>query len=251
MKEPSGSVLTDAVAAGIAVPNKFPYTDISVAMVLWNEAHRLPRLLDVLQPRFDRIVIVVQDSTDDTLKIAKARARAGDIVERDEWRGTGDASMPLLTSLVRTDWTLVIAGDEMPDEELLDHLWAAGWWAEQNDIDGLWIPFRSTIEGVGYEEQHGHLRMFRSNLHWPETMHSRPTPRDEGWWPYGHIDHDRSLDEFIRDYLRYLSMSGENEGWLAHNQMMLRTSCEGVAAVKGWDYVKAYPWWPEVERAVF
>lgn len=235
----------------IPYPNPLPHLDLTVAMTLWNEAERLPALLDVVQAAAGHTTIVVQESSDDTLWIAINRRRESDTVIEDDWRGTGDASMPLLLSEVKTPWVLVLAGDEMPSRSLLESLWSAAAWAEREGVDGLWLPFHSTIEGVGYEEQHGHLRMFKSELGWPNTMHSRPMPHKEAWWPIGHIDHDRSIDEFAIDYLRYLSMSGGNTQWIAHNKLMLRSACEGVAAVKGWDFIKAFEWWPKVQAAVF
>lgn len=251
MKRPDLGLEGLSEVSGIPNPNPIPYTDLTAAMVLWNEAERLPRLLEVLHPVFEHTTIVVQASTDDTLDIALAARRTGDSVVIDEHRGTGDASMPKVLSNVRTDWVFVVAGDELPDDTLLRSLWTAGWWAEQERIDGLWIDFESTIDGVPAQIDSAHLRMFKTALRWPNTMHSRVTPNVDGYWPFGKLHHDRSLDEMIVDYLRYLSMSGQDAGWLAHNKLMIRDACTGVAEVKGWDYVQSFPWWPEAREAAF
>jgi len=241
----------ESLEGGPKRPNPKPHTDLTLAMVLWNEAPRLPALIKMAHRWFGHVVMVVQDSSDDTLEIARKAERPGDRVIADAWHGTGDASMPKLLKHVDTDWVFVLAGDEMPSKELLETLWTAGWWGEENGVDGLWIPFHSTIDGIAYTEQHGHLRMFKTELGWPHTMHSRPTVNEEAWWPFGYVDHDRSLSELVVDYLRYLSMSDGNSGWIAHNRLMLRSACEGVAEVKGWDYVHSHEWWPQVEAAVF
>jgi hypothetical protein len=71
-------------------------------------------------------------------------------------------------------------------------------------------------------------------------------------WPdaEAHMRHDRSLDELARDYLRYLDIGKGNAGWESHNRIMLRHNCEGVAALKGWEYVKSFPWWEDVKAAI-
>jgi glycosyltransferase involved in cell wall biosynthesis len=235
----------------VPYPNPRPYTDVTAGMVLWNEAHRLPRLLEILQPAFEHIVLVVQDSIDETLAIAQAAARDTDKVLLDAHRGTGDASMPKLLAHIDTDWSFILAGDETPEEELLASLWTAGRWAEERDADGLWIDFLSTVDGVPAAIESAHLRMFHTALPWPNTMHSRVTPKRDGLWPFGRIHHDRSLDEMIIDYLRYLEASGSDSGWIAHNKLMIREACSGVAAVKGWPYVESFPWWPEAKRKAF
>lgn len=237
--------------SGIPAPNPHPYDGITAGMVLWNEARRLPALLDALQPWFEHIVIVVQESTDGTLQIAQARQRPGDQVVADKHRGTGDASMPLLVRTIRTDWSFIVAGDEMPDEGLLGSLWHAAWSADQERAEGVWVEFESIVEGVPYTEQHGHLRLFRTRIGWPSTMHSRPTASRELWWPRGRIRHERSLDEFLTDYVRYFGMSNGNPSWIAHNRQMLHDACVGVAAVKGWEFVHQMAAWPEVKAIAF
>lgn len=235
----------------VPFPNPIPYIDITCGMVLWNEAHRLPALLDTLQPVFEHIAIVVQKSTDDTLEIAEQRARDGDLVLEDKHHGHGDASMPKLLAAIRTPWTFIVAGDEMPNERLLRSIWSAGWWAEDRGIDGLWVDFESTIEGIRANEQVSHLRMFRRSLTWSPTMHSRVYPIREGHWPTGVIRHDRSLDEMVRDYLRYFELGRGNTGWETHNRTMIHDAVAAVAETRGWGFVREFEWWPEVRAICF
>lgn len=236
-------------ASGIPVPNPVPYEHITFAVVAWNEAHRIGRLLDYVRPWFRTIAVVVQESTDDTEYIVSQRA---DVLLRDAHRGFGDASFgPILLPAVTTPWTFKCDADEWPSEDLLSSLASATWFAETNKRDGMWVPFHSAVDGIEYTESHGHLRLFRTSLGWPGTLHSRPMTDNTYWWPVGHIRHNRTLDEMMRDYLRYWHAGRGNPGWDAHNKLMMYHACRGTAEQKGWDYVRAFDWWPEIEAIAF
>lgn len=236
-------------ASGIAYPNATPYAHITFCLVAWQEERRLAGLLSHLRPFFANIIVGVQTSDDRTRDIAIEHA---DIVIDDEHHGFGDATFgPKLLPLVTTKWVLKLDADEFPSRELLSSLSNATWYAEQHDHDGVWIPFKSSVEGIEYDEQHSHLRLFRNGLSWPNTLHSRPNAKSMVLWPTGYIRHDRSLDELVSDYLRYYHIGRGNVGWEAHNKMMMRSACEGTASVKGWAYVQAFEWWPEVRALVF
>lgn len=236
-------------ASQISYPNTVPYTHITFCLVAWNEAHRLPRLLARVRPYFERLIVGVQSSSDRTLDVA--REFADDIV-MDDRRGYGDATFgPKLLPLVRTRWTFKLDADEWPDEVLLSSLSNATWYAETHGYDGVWIPFRSSVDGIEYTEQHSHLRLFETQLGWPGTLHSRPPAKRSMLWSAGHIRHDRTLDEMMQDYLRYWYEGKGNIGWETHNRLMMYSACTGTAAVKGWEYVQKFPWWPEVEAIAF
>lgn len=235
--------------SGIRFPNKTPYAHITFAIAAWNEEERLGPLLRVVRPFFGNIIVGVQHSTDRTLEIAREWA---DVVIEDDHSGYGDSTFgPRLLPLVRTRWTFKLDADEMPDWELLSSLSNATWYAEHHGHDGIWIPFRSAVEGIEYEEQHSHLRLFETWLGWPGALHSRPPARSMILWPTGHIRHDRSLDEMMQDYLRYWDRGRGNPGWEAHNKLMMYSACSGTAAIKGWDFVRSFEWWPRVEAIAF
>lgn len=236
-----------AEVSGIPYPNTVPYTHITFALVAWNEGERLDALLAHVRPYFNRVVVGVQQSDDDTLEIARRHA---DITIEDLHHGYGDATFgPKLLPMVNTLWTLKVDADEWPSEDLLVSLANATWWADHRvHTRGVWIPFRSSVDGVEYAEQHAHLRLFHTGAGWPAALHSRPPINDGILWQTGHIRHDRSLDELVQDYLRYLDKSGSNAGWIAHNKMMIRSACEGTAAVKGWEYVQSFPWWSKARK---
>lgn len=225
------------------------YGNIAAAMVLWNEAHRIEALVERLRPYFATIAIGVQDSTDNTLELAMALT---DRVVRDEHRGFGDATFgPLVLPLIGETWTFKIDGDEMPSVELLDSLGEAVAMAEHSYQQAIWVPFRSWIEDEEWDQRHGHVRVFRTELGWPKTMHSSPDTDRVLVWNKGWIEHRKSLDEHVSGYLGYFDRSGSNPGWIEHNKAMIYHACMGTAASRGWDYVKAHAWWPRVERLVF
>ena len=235
--------------SGIDVPNGVPYTHITVAMVAWNEQARIGRLLEHVRAYFDTIAVVVQKSDDETARIAREYA---DIFTIDIHRGFGDASFgPVLLPLVKTPWTFKIDCDEWPSEDLLTSLSSATWYAEHHGLDGIWVPFHSSVDGIEYEEQHGHLRLFRTDVGWPGTLHSRPMTERTAFWRTGHIRHDRTLDEMMQDYLRYWDAGRGHASWEEHNRLMMYWACLGTARVKGWDYVRAFSWWPQVEAISF
>ncbi len=228
--------------------------NVTAGGVYWNEAPRLPRLLELLRESFSHVVAVVQESTDGSLEIAQAILdRPGDRVRRDEHRGAGDPSFPMLLQTVETPWVFIVSGDELPSSDLVASIPRAVIAANMDKRDGVWIPFRSTIEGIDFtNEQDRHLRLFRTAVGWPEaTLHSRPLTDNVMLWPVGYISHDRSLDEMIADYLRYLNLGRISAPWTRHNTQMLRDACTSVALHVGWENITQRSWWPEVRVAAF
>lgn len=230
------------------VPEGF-YEDITFAIVVWNDAERLRALLEHVRPWFDKLAVVVQKSPDHTLGVAMDLA---DIVVVDKHHGFGDASFgPQLLPQIDTTWTFKVDCDEWPTEDLLNHLGTYVEEAEKQGVKGVWIPFRSWVEGNEYTEQHGHLRLFHTSLGWPATLHSRPPIENGLRGEVGFIEHRRTLDEMMSDYINYYRIGKGNPGWDAHNTLMMKSACSGVASRKGWKYVRSFPWWPDVRDAAF
>jgi hypothetical protein len=225
---------------------------VTFVAVAWNEAERAPALLTTAVGWFTHLTIGVQASTDGTYEVVKQYVnRERDRIIQHPHYGYGERSMRDLIASSETDWVFVVAFDEMPDVDLLQSLESAVAYCEATGSDAAWIPFQSMVEGINYTEQHGHLRLFRRELGWPSSLHSRPRGRDEVWWPYGHIRHVRSLDEMMQDYLRYYRIGHGNAGWDRHNVQMMRDACTAVAERDGWDQITAYEWWPEVRALAF
>ena len=222
--------------------------NLSLAMVVMNEGHRLEAIVRRCRPYVREVVIGVQDSTDDTL--AKALDLA-DRVARDEVRGFGDATFgPKVLPLVRTPWTLKIDGDELPTVALMASLGEAIAKAGLEHQDAIWIPFKSWIEDEEWAVPHGHVRVFQTRLGWPATMHSSPETQRVMRWDVGFIEHRKTLDEHVRGYLGYLERSGSHKGWIEHNTAMIYHAVTGTAKTKGWDWIKAHDWWPSVEGII-
>ena len=239
---------------GVTYPNVKPYDDISLLVVAWNEEARIERLLEYLKPYFSGMVVCVQESTDRTLELVKLVAdRPEDTVLTDRHWGHGDKSFPRMVRNAATEWCFVVSCDEWPSEELLDSLMLAIAVAEldKKTSEAIWVPFRSWIDDLETEAGYGHLRLFKTIVGWPDTLHSRPMTQRGIWWPHGWIEHRRSLDEMMRDYLAYFERGRGNIGWENHNRAQMQGACNFVAATKGWDYVMQYDWWPEVKRIAF
>lgn len=226
---------------------------VTAVSVLWKEAHRARRLLSCLAANFERVVVVVQESDDATFEIAQDELKPTDVLIPDEWRGGGDFSMPLALSRVETEWVFVISGDEYPSVKLLESIPNAVRIMEHDGRSGAFIVFKETIEGQPYIEHGKHVRLFRRAGGWEARHHSSAPHENTITWPIGHIDHDRSLDEVVEDYVRkYRMMEREGDSRLFHVQItMLRRACTQTAQAKGWDWVKDHPWWPEVEAIAF
>jgi hypothetical protein len=237
--------------ARIPHPNPRPYPDCTAVSVIWNEEARIGRLLRLLQSFFCHVVVCVQESSDRSLEIARNMARDGDVVIPDEHRGFAEASAHVVAPAVRTAWAFVVSADEWPSDDLLSSVRTIIAYADRHGYQGIWVPFRSTLDGVPFEEQRGHLRILRRELGWSPALHTRPKAARSFWSPRGHIDHDRSLDETVRDYLRYLELGRGNPLWERHNTLMIRSACGAVAARHGWEYVMARGWWPRVREVAF
>jgi hypothetical protein len=228
--------------------------DCSYVGAAWNEEVRAAGLLTLMREWFPHLIVAVQESTDRTLEIVRSVAnRPGDTVLEHPHFGFGDASFPELLSRVPTRWVFLVSFDEMPSLDLLEAIAPVTAWADDHDVDSFTIPFHSTIEGFDYtNEQDAHVRLFRSELKWQPTLHNEPAgQRRAELRDAGYIQHDRSLDEMIIDYLSYWKVGQGNVGWTTHNRRMMHDACEAIAKEKGWDFVTSYPWWPEVEAIAF
>lgn len=231
-----------------------PYRNVTAVSILWNESDRVAPLVSTLGTWFESVVIVVQKSDDDTLiQCQRILNSPTHHVVEDEWRGAGDFSMPLALDRVITPWVIVISGDEFPDIELLRSLPDATAALESDGLDGAFINFTETIDGIPYTEHGRHVRLFRPEGGWEARLHSAASHENVGIWPIGVIHHERSLTEVIDDYLGYLTIA-EKDGdanLINVNRATIIRACETVASVRGWEHVRSLPDWPLVERRVF
>lgn len=230
-----------------------PWTDVTFVGVYWNDPDRVYKLLQYVRPWFTHMVVGVQtdDPTHD-LTLDRARRWADETVV-DRVAGHCEPTIGKVLYRVKTGWSFLVSADEWPTEPLLMSFQDMLNEAANSRLDGFWIRMLSSIEGVAYpSEQDNHLRVFRTALGWPTTLHSRPNAgRSEHWRPDAMLLHDRSLDEMMQDYLRYFEIGRGNKGWEDHNRLMMHDACEATAKHYGWDRVTQYDWWPEVLAIAF
>jgi hypothetical protein len=137
-------------------------SQIAFACVVWRDPDRLRTLLTYVRPYFTKLYVAVQESDDGTLEVAQELA---DVVVTDEHRGYGDATFgPKLLPRVSEPWTFKVDVDELPSEDLLTSLPYAVRAAELANVHGVWVQFKSSIDGVYWNEQHAHLRLFRTHM---------------------------------------------------------------------------------------
>jgi glycosyltransferase involved in cell wall biosynthesis len=239
--------------SGIPYPCPSPYTDIGAFIIAWNEEARLGQLIERLQPWFERIAVVVQESDDRTWQVAEEMLRLSDRLISDKHHGWAEPSAQLAVAALKTDWVFRIDCDEWPSDDLLGSLGHAKWLAEEraDSCEGVWLTIHETIEGLRRERSTAELRLAAGYLSWPSELHSRPATERVHLWPYGYLMHSRSLTEVMEDYLRYLDIGRESPTLLEANVRMMREACEVVARDKGWTFVQSHAWWPAVEAAIY
>lgn len=226
-----------------------PWKDVTFAGGFWNCEERLAKLLTYVRPWFRNIVVVVQESPDRTLEVAQELA---DVVITDEWHGRGDPSISLAVQNIKTRYAFVVADDEWPSEDLLNSFQDLVNELHAQKRDGAWIPFESWIDGFDFTKGDQHLRFFETRIGWPPEPHARPMTDNTLLWHTGSIKHARTLDEMMVDYTRRYEMGADHPEWpesvQPHNQRMMHSATRAIAEKRGWDYVKAFEWWPKVRE---
>ncbi len=95
--------------------NKLP---LSVAIITFNEAERLPKTLDSIKDLADEIVIIDSNSTDDTIDIAKSY---GAKTYTQTWLGYAEQKN-LALEKCSNDWILCLDADEVVTQELAEDI---------------------------------------------------------------------------------------------------------------------------------
>lgn len=229
-----------------------PWRDITFCGGYWNCAERLTKLLPYVRPWFRNLVVVVQESPDETLAVAREYA---DVVIEEPWQGRGDPSIHRAVKNAPTRWSFVISDDEWPSEDLLFSFQDLVVAMQAEAKEGAWIKFHSYIDDFDFtREQDHHLRLFLTSVDWPPHQHARPMTERTLHWKTGHIDHRRTLAEMMTDYVRRYELGvkqGATGQQQAHNQHMMRAASRAVAERKGWDEIRAAEWWPQVVKIAF
>ncbi|SDD24829.1 Glycosyltransferase involved in cell wall bisynthesis [Mucilaginibacter pineti] len=139
---------------------------VSVVIITKNEAEMLNRSLAMLRQISDDIIVIDNDSTDDTLTVA---ASNGCRIYPKNWDGYG-ANKNKGIQLAKHDWILSIDADEIPDAELLNTIALLQLDDNKTVYD---IPFRSyygsKLIRFGTWGRDHHIRLFnRIHVKWTE-----------------------------------------------------------------------------------
>lgn len=178
---------------------------ISLVAIVCNEAARMPGFIARHSPLVDRIIVVVQESTDDTLSLASAGA---DVVLLDRCHGISEPSRSLALSACPTGWALVLDADEQLTDWAADRLRG---WTSVPGLDLLSLRRETTIDGQVIEDM-THLRLFRvGRVLWDGRIHSsyRPAP-GAGCASITEtvcINHHKTSAEQIADDRRYATLT--------------------------------------------
>lgn len=131
--------------------------NISVFLVVKNEAHNIERVLKSVQ-EFDDIVVVDSDSTDNTMELA---AQYTDRLYNHEWQGMA-TQKEYAKSLCKHDWVLNLDADEELTDELKQQI--IDLIAQDNNIAGADIPIQEFFMKFPVHastRKNYHIRLFR------------------------------------------------------------------------------------------
>ena len=93
--------------------------NITLAVMVRDDARRLERCLDSARKHVDEIVVLDTGSKDDSIRVAEAhRAR----VQKIEWPGNFSVALNVMLGMVHTTWTLRLDSDEWFDEDQAQEL---------------------------------------------------------------------------------------------------------------------------------
>lgn len=147
---------------------------ISAIVQTYNAAEQLDACLRALQG-FDEILVVDMESTDNTVKIARAAGARVIVMERGDHRIV-EAYRDFAIHEARYDWVLVVDADEIVPDALRRYLYEA---IEADPTPrAILIPIKNYFMGRWMRCYYPDyiLRFFhRVGAHWPYAIHSRPS----------------------------------------------------------------------------
>lgn len=147
---------------------------ISAIVHTYNARKHLARCLEALK-RFDEILVVDMESSDDTVVIARGAGARVVVKERGQHR-IPEAYRDFAIHEAKYDWVMVVDADEIVPSELVDYVYAE---IERDPTPrALEFPRKNYFMGRWMHDSYPDyiLRFFnRNGAHWPYAVHSRPT----------------------------------------------------------------------------
>jgi len=118
---------------------------LTLCMIVKNEALNLTACVESVRPIVDDIVIVDTGSSDGTPELAE---RLGARVYSFKWIDDFSAARNEALGYVKTEWVLILDGDEMIAEK--DHA-AIVEFTREDKVDGYLLSQRHYLDGAGYD----------------------------------------------------------------------------------------------------
>jgi glycosyltransferase involved in cell wall biosynthesis len=182
---------------------------ISLNMVVYNEGHRIFDTLDNVWPHVDEIVIVDQQSVDDTLRqvwrfVNKHDCEDNVIVLKDQHWGYCEPSRELAWRHSNGDWILVLDADErLSGEFIANKKYIMENYSGCRMMRSFWLGGEHRFTG---DCQYRFFK--RDKVRFLTELHTEPQPynitNNEIYsTPWIAIYHEKSWTEQVRDELAY------------------------------------------------
>lgn len=172
---------------------------ITLCVITRNSEERIANMLKKHREFIDEILVIDQDSTDNTKQEAEKYA---DLVISRRCKGASDPDRNWLFSLSKNKWVLYLDDDEYLDDELIKNLDTL---IEQDKIHIYWLKERNLVNGVDIKDLLGddpHPRLFqRGAMKYLDQQtnvdHTFPKPSEGVNVAYVnyYIVHDRTLEK--------------------------------------------------------
>lgn len=186
---------------------------LSAVITTWNEESNLDECLATLD-FVDEIIIVDMESTDNTVKIAKAYT---DKVYRTSYTGYVEPARNFSIGKASGSWILIVDGDERIPLTLAKKLKEI---AENDSADFVRVPRKNIVFGQWLKYSRWwpdyNIRFFKKGyVTWQDTIHSVPITEGVGInldpEPEYAITHHhyRTIDEYITRLIRYTNQQSK------------------------------------------
>ena len=199
-------------------------------MVIANEEENLRELLPLVKPYVDEIIIVNQDSTDNTLSVC---SEFGAKVFNKTRKFLADIDRNFCYQMATGDWIFALDADERPSIKLLENLRKQ---TENPDVDCYWFAFDNKVDGIDISDilgQEYHPRLWRKNyLQWSDRAHTWPQmPNIKQAFISAPVQHYRTLQRIEQVHaLRKQAIAPQNQ---MLEERFLNSVRQKIKAVKG------------------